>query len=88
MGPLIASIVVMLCAIAPWLFVYLAWKKMQRQRREIEALPDDNTVIGDPDGARKTHEYLTAITSTEARIGLLQRSDPWPGDQPPADDKA
>jgi hypothetical protein len=36
-------------------------------------------VTADPEGERKTHEYLTAITSTEARIGLLQRSQPWPG---------
>lgn len=83
MGPAMASVLVLLAAVAPWLFVYLAWKKLRRQRREIEAMPDDNTVVGDPDGARKTHQYLTAMTSTEARIGLLQRSDPWPGDKPP-----
>jgi hypothetical protein len=40
-------------------------------------LGDDNVVKSDPDGERKLHEYLTAIGSTEARIGLLQRSDPY-----------
>ncbi|MCB9935354.1 MAG: hypothetical protein H6840_06655 [Planctomycetes bacterium] len=59
------------------------WLRLRDQKRdELAALPDDNTV-GDPDGQRKLHEYLTAINSTEARIGLLQRSEPWLGESPP-----
>jgi len=64
----------------PYAIVYLGLRKLREQRqREFAALGDDNTVTADPEGERKTHEYLTAITSTEARIGLLQRSQPWPG---------
>jgi len=56
--------------------------KIRHQRKvEFEQLPDDNTVEDHPDGERKLHEYLTAITSTEARIGLIQTSQPWPGDK-------
>lgn len=59
--------------------IHLGIRKLRAQRQvETEALGDDNTVTADPDGPRKTHEYLTAITSVEARIGLLQRSEPWP----------
>lgn len=82
---LLAALIVLLGALGPWVFVYFAWRKLRRQREvEFAALGDDNTVTADPEGERKTHEYLTAITSTEARIGLLQRSEPWPGDKPPA----
>ena len=59
-----------------------ALKLREQRRRDFHALGDDNTVVADPDGPRKLHEYLTAINSTEARIGLLQRSEPWPGDKP------
>jgi hypothetical protein len=67
----------------PYGIVYLGWRRLHDQRgAEFEALGDDNTVTADPEGPRKLHEYLTAITSTEARIGLLQRSEPYPGDPP------
>lgn len=69
----------------PYAIIYLGLRKLREQRKaEFESLGDDNTVTADPEGERKTHEYLTAITSTEARIGLLQRSEPWPGDKPPS----
>jgi hypothetical protein len=55
-------------------------RKVIRQRNlDIHELDDENVVNFDPDGERKLHEYLTAITSTEARIGLIQTSEPWPG---------
>jgi hypothetical protein len=70
--------------ILPYGVVYLGWLKLRDQQdREVQALGDDNTVTADPEGPRKLHEYLTAITSMEARIGLLQRSEPYPGDPPP-----
>lgn len=68
----------------PIAFIVLGARRLQQRKAEFEALGDDNTVTADPEGERKTHEYLTAITSTEARIGLLQRSDPWPGEKPPS----
>lgn len=65
-------------------FVVVAVMKLRDQKRiELEELGDENKVFADPDGQRKLHEYLTAINSTEARIGLLQRSEPWPGEAPP-----
>ena len=62
----------------PYAVVVLGLAKLFEQRKEaIDALGDDNTVNSDPDGERKLHDYLTAISSTEARIGLLQRSAPY-----------
>lgn len=70
-------------AILPLGVFHLGLVKAREQRqRAIAALGDDNTVTADPDGPRKLHEYLSAITSTEARIGLLQRSEPYSGDKP------
>jgi hypothetical protein len=70
----------------PYAIVVLGLTKIREQRREaIEALGIQNVVNSDPEGERKLHDYLTAITSTEARIGLLQRSDPYipPEQRPP-----
>jgi len=69
----------------PYAFIVLGFAKLREQKREsLEALGDENKVRADPDGERKLHDYLTAITSTEARIGLLQRSTPWiPPEQRP-----
>jgi hypothetical protein len=62
----------------PYGIVVLGMAKLTEQRREeIDALGDENTVRSDPDGERKLHDYLTAISSMEARIGMLQRSDPY-----------
>jgi hypothetical protein len=62
----------------PYAIIVLGLAKLFEQKKEaLEALGDDNVVKSDPDGERKLHEYLTAIGSTEARIGLLQRSDPY-----------
>lgn len=72
---------VVACAV-PLFFVFMGWRAIKRQRLSQQRLSDDNTVTADPEGPRKLHEYLTAITSTEARIGLLQRSEPYPGDKP------
>lgn len=63
----------------PVFFIVGLIKLRDQKRYELEELGDENKVYDDPDGERKLHDYLTAITSTEARIGLLQRSDPWPG---------
>jgi hypothetical protein len=71
------------------IFVFLAGReKIKRQQEvEINRLGDDNTVQYDPDGERKLHEYLTAVTSTEARIGLIQTSSPWHKDKDKSDKK-
>ena len=62
----------------PYAITVLGIAKLRDQRREeLEALGDENVVHADPEGERKLHEYLTAMTSMEARIGLLQRSDPY-----------
>lgn len=69
--------------ILPWGVLHLGIRKMREQRlRDFHALGDENTVTADPEGARKTHEFITALASTEARIGLLQRSEPYAGDKP------
>jgi hypothetical protein len=61
----------------PYGFIVLGWMRLQQDKLELASMPDDN-VVGDPEaGERKLHDYLTAISSTEARIGLLQRSDPY-----------
>jgi hypothetical protein len=72
-------------------FIYayfaLGWFRLRDRRQEFEELADDNTV-GDPEaGERKLNEYLSAITSMEARIGMLQRSAPYipPEKRPPPD---
>lgn len=72
-----------LAAVPVFLLVAL-WRLRRRRTAEYEALGDENSVLDDPEGVRKTHEYLTAVTSMEARIGLLQRSQPYAGDQPPS----
>jgi uncharacterized membrane protein len=71
-----------------FLFVLVAGiQKLVRQRKvEFHELEDENVVNYDPDGERKLHEYLTAITSTEARIGLIQTSEPWRGPKAADDD--
>lgn len=62
----------------PYATIVLGITKIREQRREdLEALGDENVVHADPEGERKLHDYLTATTSLEARIGLLQRSDPY-----------
>ena len=62
----------------PYAIVVLGLAKLFEQRKEVlDELGDENVVHEDPDGERKLHEYLTAITSVEARIGLLQRSTPY-----------
>lgn len=74
----------------PYAVVILGISKIREQRREdLEALGDENVVHADPDGERKLHDYLTATTSLEARIGLLQRSDPYipPEQRAPEDAK-
>lgn len=78
-----ATVDVAAFTVFPVVLVMSLLKSRAQRQREFEALGDDNTVVGDPDGPRKLHEYLSAVTSTEARIGLLQRSEPWPGDAPP-----
>lgn len=76
----LAALVGMVQWFFPYAIVVLGMAKVREQRREaMEALGDENIVQSDPDGHRKLHEYLSAINSTEARIGLLQRSDPYPG---------
>jgi hypothetical protein len=70
-------------------YIVIALMKLRDQKRfELEELGDANEVKDDPEGERKLHEYLTAITSTEARIGLLQRSEPWPGPELPQQKKS
>ncbi|MBZ0134775.1 MAG: hypothetical protein K8I27_00210 [Planctomycetes bacterium] len=67
-------------------YVVVGLMKLRDQRREeLQALGDENVVHADPDGERKLHDYLTATTSMEARIGMLQRSDPYipPEQRPP-----
>ena len=59
-------------------YVVVGLMKLREQRREeLDALGDENVVQGDPDGERKLHDYLTAVTSMEARIGLLQQPAPY-----------
>lgn len=55
-------------------YLILGLRKLRAQRRAAEAL-DAAHPAPDPDGERKTRELIDAVTSTEARIGLLQRSD-------------
>lgn len=70
-----------------WVFpivLVLGIMKLRDQKRiELEQLGDENKVLSDEDGERKLHQYLTAITSVEARIGLVQQPDPWPGSLEP-----
>lgn len=70
------------------IYMVIALMKLRDQRRHaIEELGDDNVVLADPEGERKLHDYLTALTSLEARIGLVQQPDPWvpPEQRPPKD---
>jgi hypothetical protein len=70
----------------PYAVMVLGVLKIREQRASgAEALGDENAVKSDPDGERKLHDYLTAIGSMEARIGLLQRSAPYvpPEQRPP-----
>lgn len=74
----VGFIIAMVQFFLPYAIIVLGVAKLREQRREeLEALGDENVVHADPDGERKLHEYLTAMTSMEARIGLLQRSDPY-----------
>ena len=62
----------------PFAIVVLGLQKLFEQRVEVlDELGSENVVHEDPDGERKLHEYLSAITSMEARIGLLQQSTPY-----------
>ena len=72
----------------PYAILVLGIAKLFEQKKEVlDELGDENSVKFDPDGERKLHDYLTAINSTEARIGLLQRSAPYvpPEERPPED---
>lgn len=69
-----AALGVFLFVLFPWGFLVLGLRKLRAQKRAAEEL-DAHQPAPDPDGARKTREMIDAITSTEARIGLLQRSD-------------
>lgn len=71
----------------PIVLVMGLMKLREQRRHEMDELGDENVVMSHPDGERKLHDYLTAITSTEARIGLLQRSAPYipPEKRPPSD---
>jgi hypothetical protein len=74
---------VMLFWIFPIVLVLGVMKLRDQKRFELEQLGDENKVLSDEDGERKLHQYLTAITSVEARIGLVQQPDPWPGSLEP-----
>lgn len=62
----------------PYGFVALGWLRLGDYRKhELEALPDDNTV-GDPEaGERKYQEWLSAMNSSEAFLGMIPRSAPY-----------
>ncbi len=65
-------------------FVMGLMKLRDQRKYEFDTLGDDNVVKADPDGERKLHDFLTAVTSMEARIGLIQRSAPYmPADRRP-----
>lgn len=70
----------------PYGFIALGWLRLGDYRRdELAALPDDNTV-GDPEaGERKYQEWLSAVNSTEAFLGMVPRSAPYvpPEQRPP-----
>jgi hypothetical protein len=95
-GNVEASILFVCTALTMAFFVFvfysvfaLGWLRIRDRRGELEQFDDSNTV-GDPEsGERKLHDYLTAITSMEARIGLLQRSAPYvlPEKRPPPEMK-
>ena len=81
------SVVLAFFLLAVYGVVVLGWLRIRDEAGEANAFADDNTV-GDPEaGERKLHDYLTAITSMEARIGMLQRSAPYtpPDQRLPAD---
>jgi hypothetical protein len=73
----------------PYGFFVLGWMRIGDSRRELSALPTDNTV-GDPvEGERKLTQWLSAMQSTEAYIGMIPRSAPYvpPENRPPLDFK-
>ncbi len=81
------AVVIAFFLLAVYGVVVLGWLRIRDDAVEANDFADDNTV-GDPEaGERKLHDYLTAITSMEARIGLLQRSAPYtpPDKRPPPD---
>lgn len=97
-GPIWLRVLLAIGAAYGWMFglfvfpivLLMGIDKLREQRQaELEALGDENVVLSDPNGERKLHDYLTAITSMEARIGMLQRSAPYipPEHRPPADAK-
>jgi hypothetical protein len=72
-------------------FFALGWLRIGDSRKEAGELPSDNTV-GDPvEGERKLTQWLSAMQSTEAYIGMIPRSAPYvpperrppPGFKPP-----
>lgn len=72
-------------------FFALGWLRIGDSRKEAGELPSDNTV-GDPvAGERKLTDWLSAMQSTEAYIGMIPRSEPYvpperrppPGIKPP-----
>jgi uncharacterized membrane protein len=94
LGDIVAVILFVCTAVTLAFFVFvfysvyaLGWMRIRDRREELDQFDDSNTV-GDPEiGERKLHDYLTAITSMEARIGMLQRSAPYipPEKRPPPD---
>lgn len=99
-GPLVGlgytGIVLVLCVSAaaslflPYGFIALGWLKIgDYKRHTLDQLGDDNTV-GDPEaGERKYQQWITAVNSPEAYLGLVPRSADYvaPEQRPPADAK-
>lgn len=87
---LVLSVLAGATLFVPYGFVALGWLKLgDLKRHTLEQLGDDNTV-GDPEaGERKYQQWITAVNSPEAYLGLVPRSIPYvaPAHRPPADAK-
>lgn len=74
----------------PYGFIVLGWLKLgDYDRKALDALGDDNTV-GDPEaGERKYQQWISAVNSPEAYLGLVPRSADYvpPEQRPPVDAK-
>jgi hypothetical protein len=87
LGALLAVLLGAFTFFLPYGFLYFGIRRL-RQMKGAE-LPDDNTV-GDPEeGEKKFHQWLTAVNSFEAYIGMVPRSEPYvpPEKRTPADVK-
>ncbi|MCA8910421.1 MAG: hypothetical protein KDB82_01855 [Planctomycetes bacterium] len=74
----------------PYGFVALGWMRLGDYRKHELADLDDSNTVGDPvAGERKYQEWLSAVNSPEAFLGMVPRSEDYvpPEHRPPPDAK-